>query len=183
MHPPRLLVLLVLVRVGAAATAVGAAHASEEAQRVVVHASFVAVQPEAVEATLQQAGASHVLRLVDDGSDPADARGDRVWSGTLDGRAAQYLPLVLAATVDGVRTDVWNGVARVGLEPTVELAFEVTRGPDGRLVGSRRASAAPGRVSHATEAVPLLAASFWAVFLLVYGGVALSARPRGTPSP
>lgn len=149
---------------------------AEDTQRVVVHASFVSALPDAVEATIQQAGASHVVRLVDDGSDPNDARGDRVWTGTLEGRPAQYLPLTLAATVDGARRDVWSGVARVGLEPTIELAFEVTTGPDGQLLGTRRASAAPGRVSHATEAVPLLAASFWAVFLLVYAGVALKVR-------
>jgi hypothetical protein len=33
-------------------------------------------------------------------------------------------------------------------------------------------------VSHATEAVPLLAASFWSVFLLVFAGVALALRSR-----
>lgn len=150
--------------------------ASDAAQRVVLHASFVSTIPDAVEATVQQAGASHVVRLVDDGSDPNDAAGDRVYTGTLDGRAAQYLPVALAVTVDGAKTDVWNGIARVGLEPTVELAFEVTTGADGALFASRRASAAPGRVSHATEAVPLLAASFWAMFLLVYGAVALRMR-------
>ena len=153
---------------------------AEDVQHVVVQASFVSVVPEAVEATVQQAGASRTLRLVDDGSDPNDAAGDRVWTGTVEGAPAQYLPLTLAATVGGARRDVWNGVARVGMEPTVQLAFEVTTGPDGTLVGSRRASAAPGRVSHATEAVPWVAASFWAVFLFVYGAVALRLRARET---
>ena len=156
---------------------VAMAHA-EESQRVVLHASFVSVLPDAVEATVQQAGESHVVRLVDDGSDPNDTRGDRVWTGTLDGRPAQYLPVTLAAEVDGARRDVWSGISRVGLEPTVELAFEVTKGADGELFGSRRASAAPGRVSHATEAVPFVAASFWAMFLLVYGATALWTRAR-----
>lgn len=151
---------------------------AEDAQRVVLHASFVSVLPDVVEATVQQAGQSHVVRLVDDGSDPNDARGDRVWTGTLDGRPAQYLPITLAAEVDGARRDVWSGTVRVGLEPTVEVAFEVTTGPDGALFGSRRASAAPGRVSHATEAVPFVAVSFWATFLLVYGAVALRVRER-----
>lgn len=163
----------------AVATARAEEPPDEGVQRIVVHASFVSVLPDAVEATVQQAGASRVVRLVDDGSDPNDARGDRVWTGTIEGRPAQYLPLALAATVDGAKRDVWNGVARVGLEPTVQLAFEVTTGPDGQLHGTRRASAAPGRVSHATEAVPLLAASFWAVFLLVYGAVALVVREKG----
>jgi hypothetical protein len=151
---------------------------AEETQRVIVYASFVSALPDAVEATIQQAGASHVVKLVDDGSDRNDARGDRVWTGTLEGRPAQYLPLALSVTTGGVTRDVWSGTARVGLEPTVELAFEITTGPDGALAASRRASAAPGRVSHATEAVPLLAASFWSVFLLVFAGVALALRSR-----
>jgi hypothetical protein len=142
----------------------------------VFDASFVGLIPTAVEATVQQAGESHVVRLVDDGSDPSDARGDRVWTGTLEGRPAQYLPVSLVAEIDGARREVWSGIPRVGLEPTVALAFEVTVTAEGALVASRRASAAPGRVSHATEAVPFVAASFWATFLLVYGAVALWLR-------
>lgn len=145
-------------------------------QRVVLHASFGDLVPEAVVATVQQAGASHALVLVDDGSDPHDARGDRVWTASVLGEPAQYLPVVLAVEVDGVRRDVYSGVARVGLERTVELAFDVTTDHTGQLVGRRRASASPGRVAHATEAVPLVAAGFWAVFLLVYGAVALRLR-------
>jgi hypothetical protein len=154
-----------------------------DVQTVVVHASFVSVLPNEVQATIQQDGASRVVRLVDDGSDVHDARGDRVWSGSVEGEPAQYLPITLAATVDGQTRDVWNGVVRVGLERSVELAFEVTSGPDGKLIGARRASASPGRVSHATEVVPLMAASFWATFLLVYGAVALKMRGevRGPP--
>jgi hypothetical protein len=150
--------------------------AAPEVQRVVLHASFVSALPDGVEATIQQAGSSRVVRLVDDGSDPNDARGDRVWTGSVEGDPAQYLPIALSATVAGVRRDVWNGVVRVGLEPTVEVAFEVTTGPDGALQGSRRASASPGRVSHATEAVPLVTAAFWAVFVLVWGAVSLHLR-------
>ncbi|MDP2314093.1 MAG: hypothetical protein Q8P41_14420 [Pseudomonadota bacterium] len=151
---------------------------SEPVQTVVVHASFVAVQPGKVEAKIQQAGTSHVVQLVDDGSDRNDARGDRVYTGTVEGNPAQYLPLSLSAEADGVTRDVWTGVVRVGLEPTVQLAFEVTTGPDGALVGTRRASGSPGRVSHATEALPMMAASFWATFLFVYGAVALKLRGR-----
>lgn len=152
---------------------------AEDVQIVVVYASFVAVLPNRVEATIQQAGTSHVVHLVDDGSDRNDSVGDRVYTGTVEGTPAQYLPLSLSVQADGVKRDVWTGVVRVGLEPTVELAFEVTTGPDGALVGTRRASGSPGRVSHATEALPLMAASFWATFLLVYGAVALRMRGGG----
>jgi hypothetical protein len=169
----RIAVAAALVSVPVARLAVPPAQATEDVQVVVVNASFVATLPDVVEVTIQQDGESHTARLVDDGSDVHDARGDRVWTGTIEGRPAQYLPLRLSAEVDGVRRDVWDGTIRVGLEPTVELAFEVTTGPDGALMGSRRASGSPGRVSHATEAVPLMAASFWATFLLVYGAVAL----------
>ncbi|MES2642089.1 MAG: hypothetical protein V4850_21575 [Myxococcota bacterium] len=154
----------------------GAPASAEDVQTVVVHASFVAVLPNRVEATIQQAGTSHVVQLVDDGSDRNDAAGDRVYTGTVEGTPAQYLPLSLSAAADGVTRDVWTGVVRVGLEPTVELAFEVTTGADGALTGTRRASGSPGRVSHATEALPLVAASFWVTFLLVYGAVALKMR-------
>ncbi len=147
--------------------------AAEDRQTVIVNVAFVATLPDAVEATIQQDGASLTARLVDDGSDANDARGDRVWTGTVTGRPAQYLPVRLSASLGGARRDLWKGVIRVGLESTVELAFEVTTGADGAPVASRRASASPGRVSHATEAVPLMAASFWATFLLVYGAVAL----------
>ena len=58
----------------------------------------------------------------------------------------------------------------------MELAFEVSTGPGGLLQGVRRASSSPGRMSHATEAIPLIAATFWAVFVLVYGAVALGFR-------
>lgn len=176
--PARALMAALMVALGAAA---GPAWAAESVQTVVVHASFVAAQPNVVNATIQQAGTSHVVRLVDDGSDRNDARGDRVYTGTVEGTPAQYLPLVLAAESDGVARDVWTGVVRVGLESTVVLAFEVTTGPDGALVGTRRASGSPGRVSHATEALPLMAASFWATFLLVYGAVAL--KLRASPPP
>lgn len=151
---------------------------AEDLQVVVLHASFVSVVPEEVHATVQQAGASRVVRLVDDGSDLHDARGDRVWTGSVEGSPAQYLPIAVSATLGGQTRDVWNGVVRAGLEPTIEIAFEVTTGPDGAMIGSRRASAAPGRVSHATEVVPLLAASFWATFLLVYVAVALHLRGK-----
>ncbi|MDP2307671.1 MAG: hypothetical protein Q8P18_16730 [Pseudomonadota bacterium] len=155
---------------------------AEDVQAIVVHVSFVAVLPNRVDATIQQAGTSHVVQLVDDGSDRNDSAGDRVYTGTVDGTPAQYLPLSLSVSADGVKRDVWTGVVRVGLEPTVQLAFEVTSGADGALVGTRRASGSPGRVSHATEALPLMAASFWATFLLVYGAVALKMRGAAAPT-
>lgn len=147
--------------------------ANPEVQTVILHASFGGLTPEAVTATLQQDGESRQVRLVDDGTDPHDARGDRVYTGSTDGIPSQYLSLGLSVDVDGQRRDVYAGTVRVGLERTVQLAFEVTTGPDGKLMGVRRASASPGRMSHATEAVPLVAATFWAVLILVWGAVAL----------
>lgn len=150
--------------------------AAADVQRVVLHASFGDLVPEGVTATVQQAGSSHAVTLSDDGTDPNDARGDRVWTGSVSGEPAQYLPVVLTVEVDGARRDVYSGVVRAGLERTVELAFEVSTDTSGQLLGRRRASASPGRLAHATEAVPLVAAAFWAVFLLVYGAVALRLR-------
>lgn len=147
-----------------------------EVQTVVVHASFGGLTPSAVIASVQQAGERHELRLVDDGTDPNDARGDRIYTGTLEGNPAQYLTVGMAVEIDGQRRDVYAGTLRVGLEGFVQLAFEVTTGPDGRLMGVRRASAAPGRMSHATEVVPLGAATFWAVLVLVLGAVSLRMR-------
>ncbi len=148
------------------------AHAAD-IQRVVLDASFVDLIPERVVATVQQDGASREIVLVDDGSNVDDAAGDRVWTGSAEGEPAQYLPIRLAVTVDDVTRDVYAGVVRVGNERTVEVAFEVMTTPQGALVGARRTSASPGRVTHATEAVPLLAASFWSVLLLVLGALAL----------
>ena len=147
-----------------------------EVQTVILHASFGGFTPEAVTATVQQDGENRQIRLVDDGTDPHDARGDRVYTGSLEGPPAQYLSLGLTVEVDGQRRDVYSGTVRVGMERTVQLAFEVATGPDGRLMGVRRASASPGRMSHATEAVPLVAATFWAVVVLVWGAVALGRR-------
>lgn len=150
--------------------------AAQDVQVVVLHASFGGLTPEAVVATLQQNGEHREIKLVDDGTDPQDARGDRVYTGSTEGSAAQYLGVVLSVEVDGTRRDVYSGTLRVGLERTVQLAFEVTTGPDGTLMGVRRASASPGRMSHATEAVPLMAATFWAVLVLAWGTVALRQR-------
>lgn len=162
-----------------AAALVAAALAAEDVQRVVLHASFGDLVPEAVTATVQQAGSRRDVKLVDDGSDPADARGDRVWSGAVTGDPAQYLPVTLTVEVDGQRRDVWTGTVRAGLERTVEVAVEVTTDQTGELVGRRLATASPGRVAHATEAVPLAAAAFWGVFVLVWGAVAVRlGRPR-----
>lgn len=152
--------------------------AAEDVQRVVLHASFGDLTPERVEATVQQAGASHERVLADDGTDANDARGDRVYTVSVTGEPAQYLPIRLSVVVDGKRRDVYAGVVRAGLERTVEVAFEVTTDAHGELIGRRLASASPGRTAHATEAVPLMAASFWSVFLLVYGAIALSRRRR-----
>jgi hypothetical protein len=157
----------------------GLAHAGEPPQTVSVHATFGDRVPERVEAVVQQVGEQRVLALVDDGSDPVDARGDRVWSGSVRGAAAQYLPIGLRVTVDGVSQEVWSGVVRAGLEPAVDVSLEVVAGSDGALVGRRRASTAPGRVAHATEALPLLAAAFWTLVCVVYAGVL--ARLAGAP--
>lgn len=148
-----------------------------DVQTLVLHASFGNLAPEAVEATLQRNDRRDTLTLVDNGTDLRDARGDRVYTGSISGDPVQYLPLTLTVTLEGQRQDVYNGLVRVGLERTVELAFEVTTGEGGQLMGVRRASASPGRMSHATEAIPLMAAGFWAVFLLVYGAVVVRMRP------
>lgn len=158
---------------GAALIVAAVALAGTEQQRVVLHVSFGDLTPERVVATVQQAGATREVPLVDDGSDIHDARGDRVYTGSVTGTPAQYLPVRLAVDVDGVRQDVYSGTVRVGMERTAELAFEVTTDSRGELVGARRASASPGRVSHATEAVPLVAGAFWAVFVLAWGAIAL----------
>ena len=150
--------------------------AQTEVQTVVVNASVGGLTPTAVIATVQQAGERHELRLVDDGTDPNDARGDRVYTGTLEGSPAQYLTIGMAVEIDGERRDVYAGTLRVGMERSLQVAFEVTTGPDGKLMGVRRASAAPGRMSHATEVVPLMAATFWAVVVLVLGAVSLRLR-------
>ena len=141
------------------------ASAGEDVETIVLHASFGGLAPESVVATLQVGDAVRELKLVDDGSDPRDARGDRVYTGSVVGTPVQYLPVTLTVALDGKRQDVYNGTIRVGMERTVELAFEVSTGPGGLLQGVRRASSSPGRMSHATEAIPLIAATFWAVFV------------------
>ncbi len=151
----------------------------EDVQTVVVDVAFGGLTPERVLATLQVADADAEVVLVDDGTDPHDARGDRVYTGSHRGPLVQYLPLTLTVDLDGKRQDVYTGTLRVGMERSVSLAFEVTTGAGGVLTGVRRASAAPGRMSHATEAVPLVASAVWAVLALVAGAVGLKVR-RGT---
>jgi hypothetical protein len=158
-------------------------------QRVALHVAFVDTAPTRVTATVQQDGAQHALVLTDDGTDPADAAGDRVWSGSLVGAPAQYLPITVTAERGGVTQDVWRGVVRGGLEGSVEIGLEVTAGPDGALVGRRRATTAPGGMAHAAEALPLLAVTAWGVLLLVGAAVAGTrrggdeARRAATPLP
>ena len=155
---------------------ISAALAATDVQQVVLHVSFGDFTPEVVTAVVQQAGSQRTVTLVDDGSDLNDARGDRVFTGTVEGDPAQYLPVAVSVEADGKRRDVYTGVVRAGLENTVEIAFEVTTGAGGELVGRRRASASPGRTAHATEAVPLVAAGFWVVFLFAYAATALRLR-------
>lgn len=161
------------------AALVGVALAAEDVQRVVLHASFGDLVPTRVGAVVQQAGSRLEVPMVDDGSDPFDARGDRVWTGSVAGAPAQYLTIAVLAEVDGQVKDVWTGTVRAGLERTVEVAVDVTTDHTGQLVGRRLATASPGRVAHATEAVPLAAAAFWATVVLVWGAVAvrLGRRP------
>ncbi len=143
---------------------------------MVVHAAFVDLVPERVVATVAQAGATREIVLLDDGSTVDDTPGDRVWTGSVTGDPAQYLHVQLAVTADGLTRDVYSGGVRVGNARTVEVALEVTTRQGGELVGARRTSASPGRVTHAIEAVPVLSAIFWAVLVLVLGAIALQAR-------
>ncbi len=151
-------------------------------QEVVLHVSVVDRVPVGVRARVQQAGAVREVVLTDDGTDPADVPFDRVWSGTARGDAAQYLPVRIDVEEPTGVTAAWDGVVRGGLEPRVELSFEVTSGPDGRMVGRRRATRAPGAMSHAAEALPLLGAAAWAVLLLVVAALA-GLRPPADPLP
>ncbi len=141
-------------------------------QRVALHVAFVGRAPTRVTANVQQDGAQRTIPLTDDGTDPADAAGDRVWSGSVVGAPAQYLPVAVTVEAGGVTQEVWRGVVRGGLEGRVEIGLEVTDGPDGALVGRRRATTAPGGMAHAAEALPLLAVTAWGVLLLVGAAIA-----------
>jgi hypothetical protein len=141
-------------------------------QRVALHVAFVDRAPTRVTATVQQDGARHALVLTDDGTDPADAAGDRVWSGSVLGTPAQYLPVAVTVETGGIAQEAWRGVVRGGLEASVEIGVEVTEAPDGTLVGRRRATTSPGGMAHAAEALPLLAVTAWGVLLLVGAAVA-----------
>ncbi|MEN9787281.1 MAG: hypothetical protein RLZZ299_2545 [Pseudomonadota bacterium] len=160
--------------------------AGTASQEVVLHVSVVDRVPVGVRARVQQAGAVREVELRDDGTDPADVPFDRVWSGTARGDASQYVPVRIDVEEPTGVTVAWDGVVRGGLEPHVELSFEVTSGPDGRMVGRRRATRAPGAMSHAAEALPLLGAAAWAVLLLVVAALAGlrrtdAAEAGGTP--
>lgn len=148
-----------------------------ESQEVALHVSVVDRVPVGVRARVQQAGAVREVALTDDGTDPADVPFDRVWSGTVRGDASQYVSVRIDVEEPTGVTAAWDGVVRGGLEPRVELSFEVTSGPDGRMVGRRRATRAPGAMSHAAEALPLLGAAAWAVVLLVVAALAGLRRP------
>ena len=145
-------------------------------QRVVLHATFVDVVPQRVGAVVQQDGARREVRLVDDGSDPADAAGDRVWTGSVEGAPAQYLPVTLTVQAEDLSREVWTGTVYAGLEARVDLALEVTRTPEGALSGRRRATSAPGAMAHAAEAMPFVAVAGWALALLGFAAAALRGR-------
>jgi hypothetical protein len=160
------------------ATALARAEAPPR-QRVILHASFVDLVPAQVRAEVQQDGALREVRLVDDGSDPEDAAGDRVWTGSIEGDPAQLLPIVLAVGDSSGERDVWSGTVHAGLAGTVAVAFEVTRDPAGRLSARRRATAAPGALAHATEALPWLATTGWGLLLLAFAATALREPAAG----
>ena len=152
------------------------AQAGPHDQRIVLNAAFEDVVPESVVATVEQSRAVREVVLVDDGSSFEDAPGDRVWTGAVVGDLSQYVRISVSATVGGVATEVYTGAIRVGNAPTVEIAVGVYTHADGRLVGARQTSASRGRLTHALQAVPTLAASFWAVLVLTLGAIALQAR-------
>lgn len=147
-------------------------------QTIVLHASCGGLSPESLHATLQHDGQHDEIALVDNGTDPNDAAGDRVYTGSHTGDPAQYLGITLSLTLDGQTHDVYQGTLRVGMENTVQIAFEVTTDAQGQLIARRRASASPGRTSNATEAIPLMAATFWAILILVWGAIALRMQER-----
>ncbi len=176
MGPVRRMALLASVVVACVAPA-----RAGETQRVVLHAFFVDVVPQRVSAVVQQAGTRREVRLVDDGSDPADAAGDRVWTGSVEGNPAQYLPITLAVQSGDVTREAWTGTVHGGLESRVEVALEVAPSAEGALQARRRATAAPGAMAHAAEAMPFVAVTGWALVLL--GFAAATLRGRSPPKP
>lgn len=157
-----------------------------------MHASFVDFVPEKVVAIVVQSGTESSVVLGDDGTSVDDTPGDRVWSGSVAGTPSQYVQVAIAVTVGGVTRDVYTGSVRLGNARTGEVAIEVTTDREGRVVGARRTAASPGRTTHAIEALPSLAASFWAVLVLTLGAIALQLRaaerarggaPAGSDTP
>ncbi len=142
-------------------------------QRVVLSLSSVDIVPESVRATVQQDGLSTEILLQDNGSDANDAMGDRVYTGSLQGAPAQYLGVRLIVGQGGQEQEVYTGTLHVGLEPMVQVGFELRNNAQGRMVAWRRASLSPGRMSDAVEALPLMAATAWALLLLVWGSLQL----------
>jgi len=156
---------------------IASAWAAEDVQQIVLHTSFGDLRPDAVVATVQQADTSRTITLTDDGTDIHDAIGDRVWTGSLRGPPAQFVTVTLTVDSAGRREEVYTGTIRVGMEATASLAFQVLDDEEGHLVGARRATASPGRLAHATETVPIMAAVFWSVFLFCWGAVAMRRSP------
>ena len=157
--------------------AVGSTRATNLREQIVVYATTVDVVPERIVATVQGSGEIFDVTLVDDGSDPADVVGDHVWTGSIEATPSEFLPVALSVDLDGTRRTVWTGTVRAGQAAQVELALEVVRTPDGTLRASRRATAAPGALSHAAEAMPLMAVTAWGLLLL--GVVVATSRTRG----
>ncbi len=157
--------------------AIGSTRATSLREQIVVHATTVDLVPERMVATVQASGETLEVALVDDGSDPADVANDHVWTGSVEAAPSEFLPVTLSVDLDETRATAWTGTVRAGQAAQVEIALEVVRTPDGTLRASRRATAAPGALSHAAEAMPLMAVTAWGLLLL--GVVVATSRPRG----
>jgi hypothetical protein len=133
-----------------------------------------------VQVTWRRAGTDRTLRLVDDGSDVADAPWDGVWMATDTGVYVRDGSVSITVTdLDGREHAVFSGVVHPRDATASVLAWQLYEAPDG-LRAHEVPAAWPGATLVIPEAVDVYVGAAWACFVCaLVAGLVHAARREG----
>lgn len=119
-----------------------------------------------VQARVTRGGATRVLTLVDDGSDPADVAWDGVWTASDDGPWARTVNVeLLARTMDGNEHLVWAGLVGTTDRYASVLAWQVRVDAEG-LRARQVVAAWPGDTLVIPDGLRVYVGFGWGCFLV-----------------
>lgn len=126
------------------------------------------ISADGVTVALNRLGESRQVRLVDDGSVPADLPDDNIWVGWDRGEYARVLPVSLYLEQEE-QTLIYAGVEDTESTELIRLGWEV-RTAQGWLEATRTAAVPPGNISGPSGTDPLLIALGWGGVVMCWVG-------------